>query len=240
MALRCTSLLLATVKKWGMKRYGDFVPHAKKIQDKAKADSYRQLPFLRVSKDPAIRPRFPDYRRRNLVKVDLSRVMNMLEGDRVRVLYGSDKGREGVVSHIDRRKNQVVIKGLNMKRSFWHPEPGPGRPSIMSVECPIHITNVCLIDPVTKRPTRVKRRHLMNGECVRISKVSGCAMPEPVAVAPNEREELYEKYKQKYLMEAKERRGPMKEDVFGNKAHFQTLVRIARTARVTQDASRSE
>merc|ERR1711865_1084255 len=106
-----------------------------------------------------------------------------------------------------------------------------GRPSIISVECPIHITNVALLDPVTKGPTRVKRRIMMNGECVRISKVSGSAMPEPVAVAPNEREELFEKHKQKALVMAKDRRGPMKEDVFGNKKYFQALVRVMRDAR---------
>merc|ERR1719454_2575895 len=176
----------------------------------------------------------PDPRRKALVKVDLSRVMNLKLGDRVRVLYGSDKGKEGVVTRMDTKKNQVIVGGLNMKRSFWHPEPGPGKPSIMSVECPIHITNVALLDPVTKRPTRVKRRIMMNGECVRISKVSGSAMPAPVEVGPNEREELFEKYKLKMLAEAKERRGPLKEDVFGNKKHFEALVRVMRDARAKE------
>merc|ERR1719183_2647231 len=151
--------------------------------------------------------------------------MNLKVGDRVRVLYGSDKGNEGIVTRLDTRKNQVIVGGLNLKRSFWHPEPGPGRPSIISVECPIHITNVCLLDPVTKRPTRVKRRIMMNGDSVRISKISGSAMPEPVAVPSDTRMVLYEKHKLKALKEAKERRGAMKEDVFGNKKYFQAVVR---------------
>mmetsp|Transcript_138244 Transcript_138244/g.258001 ORF Transcript_138244/g.258001 Transcript_138244/m.258001 type:complete len:236 (+) Transcript_138244:113-820(+) len=219
-------------------RYG-FKPYHQRIQDYGERGRQRQLPFLQVSKEPSIRPAIPDPRRRCLVKVDLSRLMNIMVGDRVRVLYGSDKGKEGIVGSIDTRRNQVIVRGMNMKRSFWHPEPGPGRPSIMSVECPIHITNVALLDPVTKRPTRVKRRYMMDGECVRISKVSGCAMPEPVPVSPNEREELYEKWKQKALLEAKERRGPMKEDVFGNKQHFQALVRIMRTARAASQRAQS-
>merc|ERR1712060_1045438 len=97
-------------------------------------------------------------------------------GDRVQVLYGKEKGSQGIISRIDTEQNQVIVKGVNLKRSFWHPEPGPGKPSIVSVECPIHITNVCLLDPVTKQPTRVKRRYTMQGGCVRISKVSGSAM----------------------------------------------------------------
>merc|ERR1719391_1467552 len=120
--------------------------------------------------------------------------MNVLVGDRVRVLFGSEKGREGVVSRIDVEKNQVIVSGINLKRSFWHPEPGPGKPSIVSVECPIHITNVVLLDPVTKQPPRVKRRYMMDGECVRISKVSGSAMPEPVPVGVSEREVLWAKH----------------------------------------------
>eukprot|EP00913_Durusdinium_trenchii_P000079 g71.t1 len=91
-------------------------------------------------------------------------------GDRVRVLYGTEKGKYGVISRILHDKNQVVVNGTNLKRSFWHPEPGPGKPSRVTVELPIHVTNVALIDPVTKQPTRVKRRYTMNGEGVRISK----------------------------------------------------------------------
>eukprot|EP00427_Karlodinium_veneficum_P014851 CAMPEP_0169061318 /NCGR_PEP_ID=MMETSP1015-20121227/44_1 /TAXON_ID=342587 /ORGANISM="Karlodinium micrum, Strain CCMP2283" /LENGTH=166 /DNA_ID=CAMNT_0009119293 /DNA_START=302 /DNA_END=802 /DNA_ORIENTATION=+ len=166
--------------------------------------------------------------------------MSIQEGDRVRVLYGGDKGKEGIISRIDEKKNQVIVAGINMKRSFWHPEPGSGKPSIISVECPIHITNVALLDPVTKTPTRVKRRIMMNGECVRISKVSGSAMPDPVAVGHDERQELFEKHKRKALIESKERRGPMKEDVFGNKAHFQALVKVMRDARLKNARETSE
>merc|ERR1711918_178414 len=106
--------------------------------------------------------------------------MNIMVGDRVQVLYGSEKGKLGVIGRIFREKNQVLVTGVNMKRSFWHPEPGPGRPSIVSVECPIHVTNVVLIDPVTKQPTRVKRRYMMDGECVHIEGLWGRdARPRP-------------------------------------------------------------
>merc|ERR1719356_101925 len=154
--------------------------------------------------------------------------MNVMVGDRVQVLFGSEKGKQSIITRIDRGQNQVIVSGVNLKRSFWHPEPGPGKPSIVSVECPIHITNVILLDPVTKQPTRVKRRYMMNGECVRISKVSGSAMPEPVPVGVSEREVLWAKHVSNNAEQEKTRRGPMKEDVFGNRDHFKTLVRIVR------------
>eukprot|EP00931_Biecheleriopsis_adriatica_P073040 TRINITY_DN47402_c0_g1_i1.p1 TRINITY_DN47402_c0_g1~~TRINITY_DN47402_c0_g1_i1.p1 ORF type:complete len:260 (-),score=52.65 TRINITY_DN47402_c0_g1_i1:12-791(-) len=232
---RCLALLAPHLKP---RVKGAFVPFFRRIQEEEKKKRYRQLPFLEVSKEPSLwkAPPDPRDRERRLVKVDLAREMNILVGDRVKVLYGSEKGKLGVVGRIDRDKNQVIVTGVNLKRSFWHPEPGPGKPSIVSVECPIHITNVVPLDPVTKQPTRVKRRYMMNGECVRISKVSGCAMPDPVPVGINEREDLWKKHEEGVLREEKARRGPMKEDVFGNKAHFQTLVRLVRERRVSEAA----
>ena len=58
---------------------------------------------------------------------------------------------------------------------------------------------------------------MMNGEGTRISKASGCAMPSPVPVTANERELLWKKHEETVLRSAKERRGPPKEDIFGNK-----------------------
>mmetsp|Transcript_180 Transcript_180/g.271 ORF Transcript_180/g.271 Transcript_180/m.271 type:complete len:249 (-) Transcript_180:23-769(-) len=207
-----------------------FIPYFRRVQghwnnqDKIKK-------FLKDSTEPSTRPPPPDPRKRNLVKIDLAKVMSIEVGDRVQVLYGSDKGQKGIVSRIITEKNQVIVDGINMKRAFWHPEPGPGKPSLVSVECPIHITNVCLLDPVTKRPTRVKCRYMMNGERVRISKMSGSAMPNPVPVKPSERLELWQKHIENRAATSKQARGPMKENVFGNKEHFRMLVQIMKSKR---------
>mmetsp|Transcript_44400 Transcript_44400/g.125693 ORF Transcript_44400/g.125693 Transcript_44400/m.125693 type:complete len:241 (+) Transcript_44400:73-795(+) len=224
----------------GVKVKGEFQPYFRRVQQQYNKVRYRQLPFLAVSKEPQERPRIPDPRRMWLSKVDLAREMGILVGDRVKVLYGSEKGKFGIIGRILAGTNQVIVTGTNLKRSFWHPEPGPGRPSIVSVECPIHVTNVVLVDPVTKQPTRVKRRYMMNGECVRISKVSGCAMPEPVPVRLNEREELWAKHEEKAMATEKMSRGPPKEDIFGNRKHFQALVQIVRNQRATERAAQGQ
>eukprot|EP00928_Gymnodinium_smaydae_P025476 TRINITY_DN20271_c0_g3_i1.p2 TRINITY_DN20271_c0_g3~~TRINITY_DN20271_c0_g3_i1.p2 ORF type:complete len:242 (+),score=48.10 TRINITY_DN20271_c0_g3_i1:85-810(+) len=214
-----------------VKSHGDYIPYNRIVEQIGKQDRFRQVPFLEASKVPSMRPPLPDPRKRRLVKVDLAKLMAIKVGDRVQILYGSEKGTRGIVSRIDREKNQVIVRGANLKRSFWHPMPAPGRPSIVSVECPIHITNVVLLDPVTGEPTRVKRRYTMNGECVRVSKVSGSAMPDPVPVGPNEREELLRKHQEDWLVQAKERRGPPKHDYFGDRDYFKSLVRVARDYR---------
>jgi len=209
---------------------GRFVPFHQRVQEFYKKRRNRQLPFLSVSKEPSL-PRPPvDPRERRLIKVDLAREMNIVAGDRVQVLYGSEQGRQGVISKIDQQTNQVYVSGINMKRSFWHPQPGPGKPSIVSIETPIHITNVTLLDPVLKKPTRVKRRVMMNGEVVRVSKLSGSAMPEPVPVKENVRDVLWRQHEQ-VLADDKGRRGPPKENIMDSKKHFQMLVRIMRERR---------
>mmetsp|Transcript_46898 Transcript_46898/g.101890 ORF Transcript_46898/g.101890 Transcript_46898/m.101890 type:complete len:237 (+) Transcript_46898:75-785(+) len=227
---------LETLCKMGrVQGYRPILPYFRRTQEAHKKMRYRQLPFLAVSKEPSIPPAPPDPRAKKLTKVDLARLMNIEVGDRVQILYGREKGTLGIVGRIIRERNQVIVTGAYMVRSFWHPEPGPGRPSIISAESPIHITNVVPIDPVTKQPTRIKRRYDMNGECVRVSKISGSAMPAPVPVGPNEREELWKLHKMKTMVEDKERRGPMKEDVFGNKDHFKMLTRIMRARRESEE-----
>jgi len=216
-----------------VRMHGQFKPYFLRIQEVNKKDRFRQLPFLDYSKEPMYHPRLPDPRQRRMIRIDLAKLMNIKVGDLVRILYGAEAGKEGIVGRIIREKNLVRVLGANLKRTFWHPEPGPGKPTLMSVEVPIHITNVVLLDPVTKQPTRVKRRYTMQGECVRVSKVSGCALPEPVPVGVNEREELWTTYKETVWAQDKSRRGRIKEDlnIFGNREHFKTLVRIVRDAK---------
>ena len=113
--------------------------------------------FLEANKAPSIppilkEPAQPAY-------YDLVRVMSIQEGDLVQVLYGRDMGKQGVVRKIHRRKNSITVHGLNMKKSF-RVDTGDRRvgSTLCSVEMPLHVTNVMLVDPVTKKPTRVKRR----------------------------------------------------------------------------------
>lgn len=95
---------------------------------------------------------------------------------------------------------------------------------LVTVEMPIHVTNVAPVDPVIKKPTRIKRRYTMFGECVRISKVSGCAVPEPVKLEREEREKLRDKYLHTVKIK-KKYRGTVSDAV--DKRHYQMLAKIA-------------
>ncbi|MFD1549886.1 50S ribosomal protein L24 [Levilactobacillus fuyuanensis] len=93
-------------------------------------------------------------------------------GDKVRVIAGKDKGKEGTVSKIFNAKNRVIVKGVNMikkhqKASQTNPQGG-----IIDIEAPIHASNVMLIDPSNNEPTRLGVR-VEDGHKVRFSKKSG-------------------------------------------------------------------
>merc|ERR1712107_574387 len=126
-------------------------------------------------------------------KVDFARAMNIKKGDLVQVLYGTQAGKQGVVRAIVQKRNSgssVVVHGMCMKKTLRVKARNQSE-QYVTKELPIHCTNVAHVDPVIKKPTRVKRRYTMSGECVRISRVSGCALPEPCKDAIKQRERDY-------------------------------------------------
>src|SRR3954470_12109596 len=77
--------------------------------------------------------------------------------DDVVVISGKDRGKSGKVLRVDPAKQRVYVEGLNLVKR--HQKPTPQRPNVeagvISSEGPIHISNVMLLDPKTKRPPRV-------------------------------------------------------------------------------------
>lgn len=99
--------------------------------------------------------------------------MNIKKGDTVRVLSGKDKGKEGQVVRSLPSKQRVVVEKVNMVKKAMRPTQQNPQGGIMSVEAPIHVSNVMVICPECKQPTRVS--HLVNeaGKKVRVCKKCG-------------------------------------------------------------------
>lgn len=98
--------------------------------------------------------------------------MKVKVGDNVKVLTGKDKGKEGKVLYTLRKKDRVVVEGVNIVKKH---RKGNGQESggIMEIEAPIHASNVMLLDPKTKKPTRVGITiDEKNNKKIRISKKS--------------------------------------------------------------------
>jgi large subunit ribosomal protein L24 len=77
--------------------------------------------------------------------------------DEVVVISGKDRGKTGKVLRVDPKKERVYVEGINIVKRHQRPQPNAPQieAGVIEREGPIHISNVQLIDPKTKRGTRV-------------------------------------------------------------------------------------
>ena len=97
--------------------------------------------------------------------------MNFKKGDKVVVIAGKEKGKEGIITKILKADNRVVIEGVNMVKKTVKPN-GNNPGSITEIEAPIHASNVMILDPKTKKPTRIGHTTDKKGKKIRITKAS--------------------------------------------------------------------
>ena len=94
------------------------------------------------------------------------------KGDRVVLLTGKDKGRQGAVLRVMPKDERVVVEGLNMVQRHTRATQADPQGGIKSKEAPVHVSNVALVDPKTGGPTRVGFR-VEGDKKVRFAKKSG-------------------------------------------------------------------
>lgn len=97
--------------------------------------------------------------------------MKLKLNDKVVVISGSSKGKEGKVIKTLRDENKVIVEGVNIVKKH---KKGNGQETggILEVEAPIHASNVMIIDPKTKKGTRIGYTVDKNNKKIRISKKS--------------------------------------------------------------------
>jgi large subunit ribosomal protein L24 len=93
------------------------------------------------------------------------------KGDRVVVLTGKDKGRQGSVLKVLPKEERVVVEGLNMVQRHTRPSQGDPQGGIKNKEAPLHVSNVAVVDSKGK-PTRVGFR-VDGDKKVRFAKTTG-------------------------------------------------------------------
>ena len=102
--------------------------------------------------------------------------MKIKKGDRVVVIAGRDRDREGTVIHADPVTQRVLVQGVSMIKKNtkvnYQGRRGAKEGGIVHQEALIHVSNVALIDPDTKKPARAGYRH--DGEDkVRVARLGG-------------------------------------------------------------------
>ena len=98
--------------------------------------------------------------------------LKIKKGDNVVVITGRDKGKTGEVLRVFPAEARVIVQGVHLAKRHTRPRMGePG--GIVEKELTIHISNIALIDPQSRKPTRVGFRRLGDGRKVRFARRSG-------------------------------------------------------------------
>ncbi|MBN8210795.1 50S ribosomal protein L24 [Bacillus sp. NTK071] len=98
--------------------------------------------------------------------------MHVKKGDKVKVISGKDKGKQGVILEAYPKKDRVIVEGVNLVKKHSKPSQANPQGGIIEQEAAIHVSNVMTLDPKSGEPTRVGYK-VDNGKKVRISKKSG-------------------------------------------------------------------
>ena len=97
-------------------------------------------------------------------------ISKIKKGDEVIVTTGKDRGRQGTVLRVydDER---VLVENINVVKKHQKPNPNAGvGGGIIEKEMPLHMSNVMLYNPITKKGDRVGIRTLEDGRKVRYFK----------------------------------------------------------------------
>jgi large subunit ribosomal protein L24 len=92
------------------------------------------------------------------------------KNDMVMVIAGNDRGKTGKVLKVFPDTNRIIVEGVNMHKKHRKPTQQMPQGGILSIEAPIHISNVKLIAPKSGVATRVGFKILKDGSKVRVCK----------------------------------------------------------------------
>ncbi len=95
------------------------------------------------------------------------------KGDKVVVIAGAAKGRQGEVLRVLPKQNRAVVQGVAVAKHHTKPRNMNQPGGIVEAEAAVHLSNLMLVDPKTDKPTRVGFKVLEDGRKVRVAKATG-------------------------------------------------------------------
>lgn len=98
--------------------------------------------------------------------------LKVRKGDRVVVLSGKDKGKEGVVQRAMPADGKVIVEGINTAKRHQKSRTATESGGINDKDMPIQVSNVAVISPKDGKPTRVGYK-VVDGKKIRICKRTG-------------------------------------------------------------------
>lgn len=102
-------------------------------------------------------------------------MMKLHVGDKVVVIAGNDKGKTGTIQKVYPKLNKVVVENVNVRKKHKKPTQNNPEGSIVEMYAPIDASNVMIVDPKTKKATRIGYKEV-KGKKVRVAKKSGATL----------------------------------------------------------------
>lgn len=99
--------------------------------------------------------------------------LSIKKGDRVRVLQGKDRGKEGEVMRVLPAVNKVIVDGVNVAKRHQRPTRATMQGGIIDKDMPIHASAVAIVCPSCRKPTRVGHRFDDSGRKLRVCRKCG-------------------------------------------------------------------
>jgi large subunit ribosomal protein L24 len=101
--------------------------------------------------------------------------MKIKKGDKVQIMAGKDRGKQGEVLRVIPVTEKVLVKGVNVMKRHMRAKREGEKGERIEKEVPLHVSNVMLVCPHTNKPTRIGYK-IEGGEKIRMSKKSGKAI----------------------------------------------------------------
>lgn len=103
----------------------------------------------------------------------MANTIKLKKGDRVRVLTGKDRGKEGVIMRVLPKDNKVIVDGVNVAKKHQKARTATSQGGIIDKDMPIPVPNVALLSPSDGRPTKVGYKVLEDGTKIRVCRRTG-------------------------------------------------------------------
>jgi large subunit ribosomal protein L24 len=102
--------------------------------------------------------------------------LKIKKGDRVRVLSGKDRGKEGTVLRALPEEGKVIVEGVNTAKKHQKPTRVNQSGGIVERDMPVDVSNVAVLSPGDGRPTRIGYKVQPDGTKVRVCRRTGAEL----------------------------------------------------------------
>ena len=102
--------------------------------------------------------------------------MKLKKGDRVKVLQGKDRGKEGVIMRVLPSAEKVIVEGINVAKKHQKATRATMQGGIIDKDMPLDVSNVAVLSPKDGKPTKVGYKIGEDGKKVRICRRTGAEL----------------------------------------------------------------